>query len=204
MTVQTLLSVFKLVLVLWMWHLSRLSEDDRCLSAPGTNNTALWGRQKQAKPSQSEEVLLSGNNRKNSVGVQVYQTPAPLKKVCPHYETLELEGDFRNECACSWVASFISGWAVHSRDTGGMSINESHIPKPHNCSVNLQLIPLPQGMSGGGWKWANLGSLESSLIPCVQIRSYTYISMELLSMLLRYLVGAWWTAAKWTEQLQGK
>ena len=35
--------VFTRVLLISMWHLSRLSEDDRCPSAPGTNNTALWG-----------------------------------------------------------------------------------------------------------------------------------------------------------------
>lgn len=147
MTAQPLLSVFKPVLVLWMWHLSRLSEDDRCLSAPGTNNTALWGWQKQVQPSQSGEVPISGNNWKNSVGVQVYQTPAPLKKACSHYETLELEGDSRNECVCIWVASFNSEWAIHSRDAWGMSRNESPIPTSHNCSVGLQLIPLPWGIS---------------------------------------------------------
>ena len=56
----------KRVLLIWMWHLSRLSEDDRCLSAPGTNITALWGWHRQAQPNQTGDVRFSENHQKTA------------------------------------------------------------------------------------------------------------------------------------------
>lgn len=149
----TALSV-QIVLVLWMWHLSRLSGDDRCLPAPGTNNTALWRWQKQPQPNQSREVPISGNTQKNSVGVQDYHTPAPLKKACSHYETLESEGDSRKQCG-AWVASFINRWAAHSRDNicPGIKVVPPH-PQQHKYLDTVN-PPSMGNISWGGW--ANLG-----------------------------------------------
>ena len=58
--------VFQRVLLIWMWHLPRLSEDDRCLSAPGTNSIALWGWHRQAQPNQTGDVRFSENHQKTA------------------------------------------------------------------------------------------------------------------------------------------